>query len=61
MRNKKLVIFLTVLFAIPAAFFLFFMFGEVIGGDLSGLTHLLQVLPFIILIILVWKCPIGKK
>jgi len=61
MKNKKLAVVLTIILALPALFFLTFMFGEVFGGDLSGFSHLLQASPFIILIILIWKWPLRKK
>jgi hypothetical protein len=61
MKNRKLAVVLTVLLSLPALFFLFFMFGEILGGDISGLGHLLQAAPFLFLIFLVWKRPFGKK
>jgi hypothetical protein len=61
MKNRKFAIALTVLLSLPTLFFLLFMFGEVLGGDLSGFGHLLQAAPFILLIILVWKWPFRKK
>ena len=61
MKNKKLAIALTVLLSIPVLILLVFTFGEVFSGDSSGIGHLIQALPFLVLIYLVWKWPSGKK
>lgn len=61
MKNRTLAIILTVILAIPGAFFLLFMFGEVLGGDISGFGHLVQALPFIVLIILIWVPSLKKR
>lgn len=42
---------------IPIAILLLFTIGEVAGGDISGLGHLLQVFPIIVLAIAAWKWP----
>ena len=34
---------------IPGLFISLFLFGEVIGGDVSGLGHLIQLIPLILL------------
>jgi hypothetical protein len=61
MKNKTLAIILTIILSVPTLFFLIFMFGEVLGGDISGISHLLQALPFILGIVLIWKKPLKKK
>lgn len=61
MKNKKYAVGLIVLLSLPALFFLVFMFGEVLGGDIGGLGHLLQASPFLVLIFLVWRWGIRKK
>lgn len=43
--------------AVPIGFLLLFTFGEVFGGDISGLSHLIQAAPLIILAYLAWKKP----
>lgn len=42
---------------LPIGFLLLFTFGEVFGGDISGLSHLVQAAPLIILAYLAWKKP----
>lgn len=46
---------------IPAGFFiglwLLFGLGEVFGGDLSGLSHLIPAILMIILVLVSWKWP----
>lgn len=42
---------------IPIVFLLLFLFGEIIGGDISGLVHLFQVLPLLIIVFIAWKWP----
>ncbi len=54
LKNKRLVVILTVLLSLPTIFFLFFMFGEVLSGDLNGFGHLLQAAPFLILILVIF-------
>jgi hypothetical protein len=61
MKNRKYATVLIILLAVPALFFLIFMVGEVLGGDISGLSHLLQAAPFLILIYFVWKKSYLKK
>lgn len=45
------------LLLIPTAILLLFTFGETFGGDLSGLSHLLQLAPLALLIFLAYKKP----
>ncbi|HOX96212.1 MAG TPA: hypothetical protein PLI45_02430 [Candidatus Woesebacteria bacterium] len=52
-RNLKTVILLVL--SIPIFFFSLFLFGEVFGGDISGLGHLFQVIPLVLLWIVVYK------
>ena len=61
MSKLTLKIILTVILSLPTAFFLMFLFGEVFAGDMSGFSHILQALPFIIGIVLVWKWPKTRK
>jgi hypothetical protein len=42
---------------LPLGFLLLFMFGEVFSGDLSGLSHLVQAAPLLLLIFLALKKP----
>ena len=46
------------LLAIPMGFLLLFTLGEVFSGDLSGLSHLLQITPIVFLLILTLKKPL---
>lgn len=47
---------------IPSAILALFGFGEVFGGNISGLQHFLQLLPLVILAVVSWKHPnIGGK
>lgn len=55
--RKKLKVAGLVFVLIPIAFFLIFAVGESAGGDLSGLMHLIQVVPFVFLAVLTWKYP----
>ncbi len=43
--------------SIPAGFLLLFTFGEVLSGDLSGLSHLAQLVPIVVLAVLAIKKP----
>jgi hypothetical protein len=43
------------LLLIPLAFLLFFTFGEVFSGDISGLSHLIQAAPLVLLMLLASK------
>jgi hypothetical protein len=42
---------------IPIALLLLFTIAETVGGDISGLGHLIQLAPLIILAIVAWKRP----
>ena len=42
---------------IPITFLLLFTVAETIGGDISGLGHLIQAAPLIMLAIFAWKKP----
>lgn len=44
--------------ALTTAVLLLFAYGETIGGDWSGLGHLLQVIPIVLLMWLGWKRPL---
>ncbi|CCF84752.1 DUF7670 domain-containing protein [Nitrolancea hollandica] len=46
-----------ILLLIPVLILTFFAVGESIGGDLSGLGHLIQAAPLVILALLAWKRP----
>ena len=43
--------------AIPTIILLLFFFGEVFGGDITGFIHLVQLIPIIIIIFVLWKWP----
>lgn len=45
------------LLIIPVGFLSLFLFGEVFSGDLSGFSHLLQLIPLFVLIYIAWKWP----
>lgn len=47
----------TAILLIPIAFLMLFTVGELASGDLSGASHLLQLLPILILVVLGWKYP----
>ncbi|MBU1166890.1 hypothetical protein KKC60_00585 [Patescibacteria group bacterium] len=56
-ENKRLkAIGLSVLL-IPTLFFLIFLVGETVGGDISGISHILQIIPIIVLGIIGLKYP----
>ena len=47
---------------IPIAILLLFTIAETVGGDISGLGHLIQLAPLVILAIFAWKKPdLGGK
>jgi len=43
---------------IPLSILLLFAIGETVGGDWSGLGHLIQVVPIVLLMWLAWKRPL---
>ena len=45
------------LLIIPIGFLMTFLFGEVFSGDISGLSHLLQLAPLFALLFIAWKKP----
>jgi hypothetical protein len=54
--NKKVIATVVIiLLSAPSLFFLTFMFGEIIGGNLGGFSHLLQTVPFLLGIVIVWR------
>ncbi len=46
-----------ILLLIPILFLTYFAVGESVSGDLSGLSHLIQAAPLVILALLAWKRP----
>ena len=58
---KALKIAVSAILALLILFFLTFAVGEVAGGDISGLQHLLQAAPFILVIVLIWWKPLRRK
>ena len=42
-----------------SAILLLFMIGEIVGGEWSGLGHLIQVIPILLLMWLGWKRPLS--
>jgi hypothetical protein len=55
--GRLLKIFGISLLLVPLVFLLLFTFGEVFSGDVSGLLHLIQATPIILLIFLAVKKP----
>lgn len=45
------------LLILPVGFLSLFLFGEVFAGDITGLSHLLQLVPFFALIYIAWRWP----
>lgn len=45
------------LLLIPIGFLFLFLFGEVFSGDMSGFSHILQILPFLVLVYIAWRWP----
>lgn len=45
------------LLSLTLGFLLLFTIGEVLSGDISGLSHLLQIVPILLLLILSFKKP----
>ena len=45
------------LLLVPLCILLLFTFGEIFAGDMSGLSHLVQVVPLALLIFLAYKKP----
>lgn len=59
MKNIKTLKIIALVFpALTVAVLLLFMLGETIGGDWSGLGHLLQAAPILLLMWLGWKRPL---
>lgn len=59
MKNIKALKVLALIFpALTVAILLLFAFGETLGGDWSGLGHLIQALPIALLMWLGWKRPL---
>lgn len=59
---KQLKVAGLILLLIPIAFLLLFTIAETVGGDISGLGHLIQLAPLVILAIFAWKKPdLGGK
>jgi len=59
---KQLKVAGLILLLIPIALLLMLTVGETVGGDISGLGHLIQLAPLVILAIFAWKKPdLGGK
>jgi len=59
MKNVRGLKIIALIFpGLAAAILLLFAFGETAGGDWSGLGHLIQVVPIVLLMWLGWKCPL---
>ena len=59
---KQLKIAGLVILLYPIALLLLFTIAETVGGDISGLGHLIQLAPLVILAIFAWKKPdLGGK
>lgn len=62
MSAKQLKVAGLTLLLIPVAVLLILTIGETVGGDLSGLAHLVMLAPLVILAIFAWKKPsLGGK
>jgi len=57
-RSKGIKIFAEVFPGIPLVILLLFAIGETVGGDWSGLGHLIQAIPIALLMWLGWKRPL---
>jgi hypothetical protein len=59
MKNMKRLKIVALIFpGLVVAILLLFAFGETIGGDWSGLGHLIQATPIVLLMWLGWKRPL---
>lgn len=56
-KSKKLTIVGFLVLFIPTLFLSLFLFGELLGGIPSGIIHLFQILPLVILALLASKFP----
>lgn len=56
-ENKKLKKIGLSILSIPTLFILMFLIGETIGGDITGIGHLFQIIPLIILGLIAYKFP----
>jgi hypothetical protein len=56
-RSRRLQLAATLLGSITVSMLSLFLFGEVFGGDLSGLVHLIQVAPLVALLAFGWWRP----
>lgn len=57
-RYLKLKVSGLIAIAVPIGFMLLFAGGEVFKGDISGYSHLLQIVPFVLVAILLWNRPL---
>lgn len=57
MSVRRLKVAASLLLAIPTGILLLFLVGEVAGGELSGVQHLLQLSPLLALAALAWRHP----
>ena len=57
-RTKRIKITAEIFPGIPLAILLLFTIGETVGGDWSGLGHLIQAIPIVLLMWLGWKRPL---
>lgn len=56
-KNNRLKIIGISILGVPLAFLMLFLFGELFSGDVSGLGHIVQILPLVLLIFLSWTYP----
>jgi hypothetical protein len=56
-RSRFKVIGLALLL-VPLGFLALFMMGELAGGDVGGLSHLLQALPLLLVAAAAWRWPV---
>jgi len=57
-KNKTMKIVALIPSGLVAGILLLFLVGESIGGDWSGLSHLIQLIPVVLLMWLGWKRPL---
>jgi hypothetical protein len=56
-REQKLKATGFAILLLPIGFLLLFAFGEILGGDLSGAGHFIQLAPLLLVIWISWKAP----
>ncbi len=57
LRGRRLELAATLAGGVTAGLLLLFLLGEVLGGDISGLQHVVQLAPLVALLALGWRYP----